>query len=84
MKSICEIIKDWKDEALNGTYYRQETTAIHRCGKKLFIITRYPASLFIGYYGHLINTYKRVLKENGYDLEPWIIDLGIETGIREF
>lgn len=71
MKTILEIITEWKGEA--GLPAWKETIAIHRCGHTLYIVTQRPG-IFIGRAGCLVDKYTEMLKKNGHNLTVQFVD----------
>lgn len=79
-KTIEEIVIDWMNEA--GIKRFNETVAIHRCRKKLFIVTRSPG-VFIGWQGRLFDKYTKIFKENGYKVSVEFVDVFC-GGVKRF
>lgn len=81
MKSIKEIVEEWKDEI--GIKSFQETIAIHKDGCTLYIITKSPGR-FIGRHGDLVNKYKEIMRSNGHEISLIsFVDLFVGN-VREF
>lgn len=81
MKTLKEIVAEWKDEIEIKPF--QETVAIHKDGDKLFIITKSPGR-FIGRYGSLTDKYKEIMQENGHEINVIsFVDLFVGN-VREF
>lgn len=79
MKTVKEIVTEWKDEV---DKLDRETIAIHVENDKLFIVTK-NAGLYIGYHGILVDKYRDILKDNGYDLKISFVDVFCGN-VREF
>lgn len=81
MKSIKEIVAEWKDEI--GIKSFQETVAIHKEGDRLFVITKSPG-LFIGRHGVLVDKYKEIMRTNGHEINiVSFVDIFVGN-VREF
>ena len=81
MKSIKEIVAEWKDEI--GIKSFEQTIAIHKDGNRLFIITMSPGR-FIGWHGELVEKYKEIMHANGHDINLInFVDLFVGN-VREF
>ena len=81
MKSIKEIVAEWKDEI--GIKSFEETVAVHKDGDKLFIITKSPGR-FIGRHGDLVEKYKGIMRANGHEVNiVSFVDLFVGN-VREF
>lgn len=88
MKTVKEIVEEWKDEVdepikkQRGINYRRETIAIHIEGDTLYIATKNPG-LYIGFHGQLADKYRKILEENGHNLRISFVDLFCGN-VREF
>ena len=81
MKSIKEIVAEWKDEV--GIKSFEETVAVHKEGDKLFIITQSPGR-FIGRHGDLVEKYKGIMRANEHEINLIsFVDLFVGN-VREF
>lgn len=69
---IQRIIELWKQDA--GLKYRNPVV-IHIDDKKLWVITERPG-LMIGLHGNLVDRYKEILKDNGYNLRIRFVEFG--------
>lgn len=72
-KTIKEVVSEWKNEA-GINRFQPECTAIHLSENTLFIITRH-AGMFIGRAGTLIDKYREIFKENGYEFKIEFVDI---------
>ena len=81
MKSIKEIVAEWKDEI--GIKPFEETVAVHKDGDRLFIITKSPGR-FIGWHGELVEKYKGIMRANEHEINLIsFVDLFVGN-VREF
>lgn len=69
---IQRIIELWKQDA--GLKYRNPVV-IHIDDKNLWVITERPGWM-IGRHGDLVDRYKEILKENGYNLRIRFVEFG--------
>ncbi len=69
--TVSDIVREWKSES--GIKRYDDPTVIHQHEGKLFIITKQPG-LFIGYHGNLINKYREVFRNHGYEFEIQFVD----------
>ena len=80
-KYLIDIIKDWKKEA--GVRPLDETTLFHVCKNTIYIITSKPG-LFIGYHGKLVDKYRQLIKDNGYDENIEFVDSFPTQDVKQF
>lgn len=67
-----EIVKQWRNES-GGSYYFKHAIVVTYDAFNLYIITDRPG-LMIGYHGQIIDKYKKILEENGYDQQITFVD----------
>lgn len=73
---LKEIIIDWHKEAFGDPF--ATSTFFHVDGNTLYLITKYPSDV-----SNLMDKYKPILKENGYDYEIKFVWFA-GSGVTEF
>ena len=77
---LKEIIIDWHREAFGNPF--AASIFFHVDNNTLYLVTRFPG-ICIGYHGTLVDKYKLILQENGYNFDIKFVDF-FKNGVTEF